>query len=181
MVVHPWLDCSVESALGHEFDGESAMKTKLLTVLFSLLICLTNGVSAEEIDERGAAYDQIMASELGADDYGMRRYVMAFLTAGPNQDLSPERAAELQRGHMAHIQAMAAAGKLVMAGPFLDGGQMRGIFLFAVDSIEEAEALTAADPAVQAGRLGMELRPWYGSAALMKVNEIHQNIARETP
>lgn len=53
--------------------------------------------------------------------------------------------------------------------------------MFDVDSLEEAEALTASDPAVQAGSLVMELHPWYGSAALMKVVDIHSRIARSTP
>ena len=43
---------------------------------------------------------------------------------------------------------------------------------------EEAEALTNTDPAIQAGSLVMELIPWYGSAALMEVNEIHGKIAK---
>jgi len=61
---------------------------------------------------------------------------------------------------MAHIQKMAADGKLTMAGPFLDNGDLRGIFIFNVATLEEAKALTAADPAVQAGRLVMEIHPW---------------------
>lgn len=157
------------------------MKTfPVIPVLLTILAGL--GIAASvALAEPKADHDPDLASELGADDYGMRRYVMAFLTAGPNQDHSAEEAALIQRGHMDHIREMSAAGRLVMAGPFFDGGDLRGIFLFAVDSIEEAEALTAADPAVQAGRLAMELKPWYGSAGLMKLNDIHQRIARENP
>jgi len=47
-----------------------------------------------------------------------------------------------------------------------------------VETVEEPEALTNSDPAIQAGSLVMELIPWYGSAALMEVNEIHQKIAK---
>ncbi|WP_157593110.1 YciI family protein [Rufibacter tibetensis] len=53
---------------------------------------------------------------------------------------------------------MAADGKLTLAGPFLDNGDVRGIFIFNVNTIEEAEV----DPAVKAGRLIMESHPWYG-------------------
>src|SRR5690606_37138092 len=106
-----------------------------------------------------------------ADDYGMRQYVMAFLKSGSNRSQDPEKAKEIQAGHMAHIMSMAESGKLVLAGPFMDGGEIRGIFVFDT-TMEEAEALTAQDPAVQSGRLVMELHPWYGSAALMKVNDI---------
>ena len=127
------------------------------------------------------AFDAALAAELGADDYGMRRYVMAFLKAGPNRDRTPEEAQALQRAHLDNIRKMAEAGKLVLAGPFMDDGAVRGIYVFAVDNVEEAETLTATDPAVQAGSLVMELHPWYGSAALMKVNDIHSTIARASP
>ena len=61
---------------------------------------------------------------------------------------------------MANIQRLAEMKKLVVAGPFGDDGRLRGIFVFRVDSLEEARALTLTDPAVQAGRLAMELHPW---------------------
>lgn len=126
-------------------------------------------------------FDAALAEELGADQYGMRLYVMAFLKAGPNQEMSAEQAAELQRGHMAHIRQLAEAGKLILAGPFVGSAEVRGIFLFRTDSLEHARALTAQDPAVAAGRLEMELYQWYGSAALLQTPEIHARIARENP
>ena len=149
---------------------------RLILVLL-MAAAMAAGVSAEE----AAGYDPALAAELGADEYGMRRYVMAFLKAGPDRSHDKETAAALQRAHLDHIRHMAEAGKLVVAGPFLDQGELRGIFIFAVDSLEEAEALTAADPAVQAGRLAMELRPWYGSAALLKLGEFHHRISRSAP
>jgi hypothetical protein len=59
------------------------------------------------------------------------------------------------------------------------GVQLRGIYIFDVRTLEEAQALTATDPAIQAGRLEMELHPWYGSAALLKINEWHERLAKE--
>ena len=50
--------------------------------------------------------------------------------------------------------------KLVVAGPFGDNGALRGIFVFRVASIDEAKTLAATDPAVQAGRLAIDLHPW---------------------
>lgn len=120
--------------------------------------------------------DTALARALGADDYGMKQYVMAFLKAGPNRNQSQEEAQQLQKAHMDNILRMADEGSLVVAGPFLDGGDIRGIYIFNVKTIEEAKALTETDPAIKAGRLVMELHPWYGSAALMKVNEIHQQL-----
>lgn len=75
---------------------------------------------------------------------------------------------------------MAANGKLVLAGLFLDDGDLRGIYIFNVGSVSEAEALTRSDPAIQAGSLTMELKEWYGPAALINVNQINQGYARKS-
>lgn len=126
-------------------------------------------------------YDAALAKKLKADDYGMRTYVMAFLKSGPNRSRTPEEAQNLQRAHMANINRLAAEGKLVLAGPFADNGTLRGIYVFDVPTVAEAEALTKSDPAIQAGSLVMELHPWYGSAALMMVNEVHERIEQKKP
>ena len=128
-----------------------------------------------------SGYDKELASELGADDYGMKQYVIAFLKEGPNRDQDSTRAAELQRAHLENIRRLADEGKLVLAGPFMDRDDVRGLFIFDVQTIEEARELTETDPAIQAGRLAMELRPWYGSAALMRVNRIHGTISKTNP
>ncbi|TSJ41617.1 YciI family protein [Fluviicola chungangensis] len=124
-------------------------------------------------------FDQALASELGADDYGMKHYVMAFLKKGPNQDQSPEEVQRLQRAHMDHIGKLAEQRVLVVAGPFMDDTELRGIYIFDVETVEEAEELTKTDPAIRAGRLVMELHPWYGSAALIKSAEIHKTISKK--
>ncbi|HCS21520.1 MAG TPA: hypothetical protein DIW47_13335 [Bacteroidetes bacterium] len=126
-------------------------------------------------------YDSLLAAQYGADKYGMKRYVMAFLKRGPNQDQEPEEATRLQAAHMANINRLAEEGKLVLAGPFIGKGDLRGIYIFNVSDTAEARKLTETDPAIQAGRLIMELKPWYGSAALMGVNEMHAAIAKENP
>ncbi|MCB0408727.1 MAG: hypothetical protein KDD29_00810 [Flavobacteriales bacterium] len=123
-------------------------------------------------------FDSIKAINYGADEYGMKKYVMAFLKKGPNRDLDSASAYELQAAHLANIGKMAEAGKLVLAGPFFGNGDLRGIYIFDVTSIEEAKQLTETDPAIQAGSLIMELQEWYGSAALMEVGDIHKTIAK---
>jgi len=135
--------------------------------------------TSTEGDTDEFAYDSTLAAQLGADDYGMRKYVMAFLKAGPNRDQDSVAAVELQRAHMANINRMADEGKLAVAGPFLDGGELKGIYIFNVSTIEEAKALTETDPAVKAGRLVMELHPWYGSAATMMVNDWHKKVQKK--
>jgi len=138
-------------------------------------------METKNTDENPSVFNAELAQKLGADEYGMKRYVMAFLKAGPNRDMDAEEAAEIQRGHMNHINRLVEEKKMVMAGPFLDGGELRGIFIFDVETIEEARLLTEADPAVESGRLVMELHPWYGSAALSELVQIHESIAQKSP
>lgn len=130
--------------------------------------------------EEAPQYDEALAKRLGADQYGMKKYVMAFLKPGPNRLKDSAARMELQMAHLRNIQKLAAEGKLVIAGPFLDEQQYAGIFIFNVESIEEARQLTATDPAVKAGSLVMELHPWYGSAALMQVVPIHKKLEKKS-
>jgi uncharacterized protein len=86
---------------------------------------------------------------------------LAFLVRG--EKWTPEKTPqteEIQKGHMANIHRLADMKKLVVAGPFGDDGTLRGIFVFRVASLEEARTLTLTDPAVQAGRLALDLHPW---------------------
>ena len=139
----------------------------------------TKTTQTEIVEENTSEFDSLRAVKNGADEYGMKKYVMAFLKKGPNRDLDKDEANKLQAAHMENIGKLAEAGKLVLAGPFFGDGVLRGIYIFNVETVEEAEALTNTDPAIQAGSLEMELIPWYGSAALMEVNEIHKMMAKK--
>ena len=164
------------------------MKTTILfflllgTILFisscepAIKVDISNKVE-EKIEEM--SYDSALAQELGADEYGMKKYVMSFLKTGPNQELDSVKAAEVQRAHLDNIFRLADDGKLALAGPFLDGGELRGVYIFNVETVEEAKALTETDPAIQAGRFVMELHPWYGSAAACMITEQHKRIAKK--
>ena len=67
---------------------------------------------------------------------------------------------QLQEAHLANIKRLATLKKLVVAGPFGDDGNLRGIFVFRVATLEEARSLAETDPAVQAGRLAIDMHPW---------------------
>lgn len=164
------------------------IQTLLILCILSLLFqnCQQNTMNSNDSkpnhhSKADTAYNAELAKKLGADDYGMKKYVMAFLKKGPNRDLSPDSAATLQRAHLDNIRRLAEMGKLSVAGPFFDDGDIRGIYIFNVESVEEAKTLTETDPAIQAGSLVMELRPWYGSAAVQMINEWHQTISKEHP
>lgn len=86
---------------------------------------------------------------------------LGLLKRGPawTPEVTPEIEA-LQAAHLAHIDRMVQAGKLVAVGPIDDGSELRGIYIFRTASVEESNALTKTDPAVAAGRLTFELHPW---------------------
>lgn len=167
---------------------QSSGLTSWLMLTSILMICLaifskctepTVEIKTTSDNTEEVTYDSVLAKSLGADDYGMKSYVMAFLKSGPNRDQDSATAAQLQRAHMDNIFRMADEGKLVIAGPFMDTGAIRGIYIFNVSTLEEAEALTSTDPAVKAGRLEMELHPWYGPAALGMMLELNKKVAKK--
>lgn len=82
------------------------------------------------------------------------------LVKGNNRTQDSTTAAKLQEGHLANINKMVAAGKLLVSGPFLEDANWRGIFILKCDTKDEAENLVKEDPAVIAGRLAYEIHPW---------------------
>jgi len=101
---------------------------------------------------------------------GVRQYYLGLIFRGPawTPEDTPERQA-LQEAHMANIRRLAKNGDLVLAGPCLDDGDLRGIFIYDAPSLEAARALAESDPAVEAGRLRVELHPWWGPVSLQDV------------
>src|SRR5205085_9874662 len=99
--------------------------------------------------------------------YEMTNYVLGLLRRGPNSGKgTKEEAEKIQAGHMANIRNMAETGKLIVAGPILDNGDLRGIFIFNAKSPDEVRDMVNQDPAIQAGRLVVELHPWFAAAGL---------------
>lgn len=121
-------------------------------------------------------YDSTLAKELGADEFGMRSYILVILKKGPTPVTDSTASAEMFKGHFSNMNRLAEEGKLAMAGPF--GDEWAGLFIFAVTTLEEAKTLTESDPTIQAGHFIAEYHPWYGSAALMQMSELHGRIAK---
>jgi uncharacterized protein YciI len=157
----------------------SVLLVFVLAILF--YSCIGNNQKNEDQtdNEINDIFNPNLAEKYGADEYGMKKYVFAFLYRGNNGAINPDSATALQMEHLKNIKRMAEQGKLVLAGPFFGSGDLRGIYIFNVESIEEAEKLTMSDPAIQAGSLRMELLEWYGSAGLMAVNELHKTLGNK--
>lgn len=94
--------------------------------------------------------------------------VLGFLVRGPDTSHDDASAEEIQKGHLAYMDSLHAQGKLVMAGPFIDQGDARGVVVYRVKDVEEAKALAAEDPAVKAGRLVLEAYPWMTFKGILK-------------
>ena len=91
----------------------------------------------------------------------MKKYVMCIYTKGESREQSEEEAMKLQKAHLAHQDELADRGLLIIAGPFDGDYDKRGILIFDVGTVEEAEPLVNDDPMVKAGRLNYELIPWW--------------------
>jgi uncharacterized protein YciI len=146
------------------------------SIFLLLLILYSASIFSQET---ASTYDEKLAKTLNADEYGMKQYVFCLLKTGSNTKATKEETKKLFEGHMANINRLAKEGKLVVAGPFMKNERnYRGIYILNANSIEEAKAFVAADPAVQSNLLEAELTLWYGSAALQETLKIHDKIAK---
>jgi uncharacterized protein YciI len=145
--------------------------------MIALVACGFAGLSVAA-DAPAVKYDPELAAKLGGDENGMLRYVMVILKTGPNPRPKGKERDEMFKGHFANIERLANEGKLVVAGPFDGVDGWRGMFVFAVTDIEEARRLTATDPVIASGEMVAEYHQYYGSAALMQVNEVHNRITK---
>ena len=138
-----------------------AMKTLLFLPVFLLLGIVS---SAQTINPN---YDSTLAKTFGADDYGMKMYVLVILKSGSNTVENKAVRDSLFAGHMQNIGRLVDMGKLIVAGPLGKNDKTyRGIFILNVTTFEEANQLMEADPAIKEKLLEPELYNWYGSAAL---------------
>jgi len=81
---------------------------------------------------------------------------------------------------MENIGRLAANGKLIVAGPLGKNDKTyRGIFIFNVKTIEEANALLETDPTIKEKVLEAEVFKWYGSAALPMYLPLHEKIQKK--
>jgi uncharacterized protein YciI len=95
--------------------------------------------------------------------YLMQQYFMVFLKAGKTRSQDSTEAAQLQEQHLAHLSRMAKEGYLSLAGPFGDNGDIRGIAVYNTPTQKMADSLANLDPMVKAGRLEVEIHPWWAA------------------
>jgi uncharacterized protein YciI len=145
-------------------------------------VLFTMNVAAQEAPATPVApavYDEELAKRAGADENGMRHYVLVILKTGPTRVPDGEARQEMFRRHFANMERLSKEGKLAVAGP-LDGVDgWRGLFILAVAEVEEAKKIVATDPVIIRGEMVAEYHKLYSSAALMLVPETHARLAKE--
>ncbi len=151
----------------------------LQTLLLSIALGPTAWAAADA--PPAIADDAELARALGADERGMRGYVFVVLKTGPTRVPDGAERDAMFKGHFANIERLAAEKKLVLAGPFDGVDGWRGMFVFAVASIDDAKALVETDPVVARGEMVAEYHRYYGSAALMLVNDTHRRLGAKRP
>lgn len=153
---------------------------KLLVAALAVLTFVFSAAAQEKTKEEKVrpGFDAELAKKVGADKYGMRNYVIAFLRTGPTKIENKEEVSKLFAGHLQNMNRLAAEGKLAVAGPFSKDPDFRGMFILAVETVEEAKLLVDTDPAVKSGMLQADYHKWWGSAALMEVNRIHDKVQK---
>lgn len=124
---------------------------KQIAITLILLACLTSW----------AQKTQMLKTEKKVENGEMKTYYLVFLKKGIKRDQDSIASAKIQEGHMAHLNKMYAEGKMDLAGPMMNDGDLRGICVYNVGSLEEAKKLVNSDPAITSGRLVAEILPWY--------------------
>jgi uncharacterized protein YciI len=132
------------------------MKVIQSFIIASLILFISGSMFAQT--------DSVKTDEV---KWEMKVYYFVFLYAVKDRPkIDSLTAMEIQKGHIANLERLYKEGKSKLAGPFMDGGDMRGIVILDVASLEEAKAEMSKDPAVINGRLEPVIKQWYGPAGL---------------
>ena len=158
------------------------MKAKFPVIAAGVIALLLSGFAHGQTSTETSKpkFDAELAQAVGADEYGMKSYVLVVLKTGPNKIPAGRERDDMFKGHFANIGRLAAEGKLALAGPFDGVDGWRGLFIFAVADIEEAKKHVATDPVIIQGEMVTEYHKYYGSAALMLVREAHDSVAKKS-
>lgn len=124
----------------------------------------TTELKAKLIEKGYQVFDYV--NEKTQDTMLMQQYFIAFLKRGPIRNQNEEEAARLQKEHLAHLGKMYELGYADISGPFGDDGDIRGITIYNVPTLTMADSLANSDPMVKAGRLVIEMHPWWAGKGL---------------
>ncbi|WP_339697716.1 hypothetical protein [uncultured Marixanthomonas sp.] len=164
------------------------MKTKITLVAILIVFCSCNNVKEKEeentfveqeaqvLEAKKESVAQLKENltndgyqifdyvdEKTGDTVLMQQYFIAFLKRGANRSQNKKEADSLQKLHLAHLGSMYEKGFADISGPFGDDGDIRGITIYNVPTQKMADSLANMDPMVKAGRLAIEIHPWWAA------------------
>ena len=92
----------------------------------------------------------------------MTKFYLTLLTKGAKaEEGSAADKQKLQLEHMWNVRRRLDDKSFATAGPFESAGDLRGIFVIAAKTADEAKAIAESDPSVKAGVLAIEIHPWW--------------------
>ena len=116
----------------------------------------------EELKQKGfQTFDYV--DEQTGDTVIMQQYYIAFLKRGSNRTQNKQETDSLQILHLEHLGRMYELGYADISGPFADDGDIRGITIYNTPNQQMADSLANLDPMVKAGRLVIEIHPWWAA------------------
>jgi hypothetical protein len=109
------------------------------------------------------------------------RHTLVVLVLRPDAPaLTDEEAEELQDRHLAYRADLRERGLIVAGGPLVDQDdeRLRGVSIWSCDP-ETARRLSNDDPAVQAGRLAVEVMTWLVPAGNVRFESVTAPRSRD--
>jgi uncharacterized protein len=149
---------------------------RLVLLILLMTACLV--VNAQS----GHIFNKALSDSLGADAYGMKKYVWVILKTGTVTIDDQASRDSIFKGHMSNINRLVQEKKLMIAGPLAKNDlSYRGIFIFQSDSIPQVKQWVETDPVIQSGIMEATYLNWYGSAALPMYLPYHTQIEQQKP
>lgn len=133
-----------------------------LLLFFLLMMGGSSVLSAQTMPIDTAGF-QTFTHQSGDTTYLMKQYFMCFLKVGPRRNQDEASAAAIQEAHLAHLAELGRQRKICLAGPFGDDSGIQGVVIYSTPTYEEAVSLANQDPAVLAGRLVVEIHPFWAA------------------
>lgn len=152
------LSCKNKSTTTELIDDVEIINTDSIQLIEEPSV---TAIKAELVEKGYQTFDYV--DEKTKDTILMQQYFIAFLKKGPKRSQNKEEADSLQRLHLAHLGRMYEEGYADISGPFGDDGEIRGITIYNVPTLKMADSLANMDPMVKAGRLVIEIHPWWAA------------------
>lgn len=157
---------------------------KIITVIIvlSVIYCFNSCKQAgndQTAQVQTSTIDTTLIKKFGADEYGYKQFILVFYKNGPRH-IDTAQAATVQVAHLKYLKGLMDKGKIIILGPTMEENEIRGICIYDCKTVGEAKAFAEADPAVTSGEMMIEAHPWYGSAAILCVPEMHKKLERKS-